>query len=44
MDDCSNITKDISQIFVVVDFKYMNMCDLSIKDVKIKLSPKEFEV
>lgn len=44
MDDCSSITKDISQIFVIVDLKYIDMCDLSIKDIKIKFSPKEFEV
>ena len=44
MDDCSNITKNISQIFVIVDLKYIDMCDLSIKDIKIKFSPKEFEV
>ena len=44
MDDCSSITKDISQIFVIVDLKYIDMRDLSIKDIKIKFYPKEFEV
>ncbi len=35
MDDCSNITKNITQIFVLLDLKYIDMCDLSIKEIKI---------
>lgn len=44
LDDCSNITQDISQIKVLIKIFYINMTNMQTKEIKIKLIPKEFEV
>ena len=44
LDDNSSITKDISQIKILIKIFYMNMKDLSIKQIKLKLIQKEFDV